>query len=73
MVFGVKQLQREDWIKQPKRKWCTRARQPMKELCTKVKQLQLGVRYVSLYNHKFSKTRDFNNHLLNAMVKDGED
>ena len=34
IVIGVKQLQRKNWVRQAKREWCTRARQPMKELCT---------------------------------------
>ena len=41
MVFGVKQLQRTIWVKQPKREGCTRARQPMKELCMGVRRLPL--------------------------------
>ena len=47
-------------VKQPKKEWCTRARQPMNELCMGVRQLplenlcigvrelQLGVRHLPL-------------------------
>ena len=39
MGFEVRQLQRKNWITQPKRERCTRARQPMKALCMRVRQL----------------------------------
>ena len=41
MVFGVRQLQRINWARQPKREWCTRARRFMKELCMGVRELPI--------------------------------
>ena len=41
MVFGVRQLLRKNWAKQPKKDWCTRARQPMKLLCMGVRQFPI--------------------------------
>ena len=53
MVIKVRQLQRNNWVRQPKREWCTRARQPMKEFCKGVREhliedLCVGVRYLQL-------------------------
>jgi hypothetical protein len=40
MVFGVRQLQKEEnWVKKPKKEWCTWAKQLMKELCTTTRHL----------------------------------
>ena len=39
MMFGVRQLQREKWVKQPKNILCTRDRQPKNEWCTRARQL----------------------------------
>jgi hypothetical protein len=41
MVFGVIQLQKQNWVTQTKRECCTRASQPMKELCMGVRQLPI--------------------------------
>ena len=41
MVFGVIQLQRKNWVTQTKRECCTRASQPVKALCKKVRQLPI--------------------------------
>lgn len=60
MVIGVRQLQRKKWARQLVNESCTRARQPMDKLCTRVRhfpmedlcvrvrQLQLGVRHIPL-------------------------
>ena len=52
MVFGVRQLQRNNWVKQHKRECFTRAIQPMMELCMGVRQLLgdlcVGVRHLPL-------------------------
>ena len=59
MVFGVRQLQRKKWVKQPKREQYTRARQLMKELCTWVRwilveDLCVGVRQLQLEDMNYS-------------------
>ena len=60
MVIGVRQLQRKKWTRQPVNELCNRARQPMdnfytrvrqftmEDLCVGVRQLQLGVRHLNL-------------------------
>ena len=59
MVFEVGELQRKNWVKFEK-EWSTRVRQPMKDMCTGVRQLpiedlcvgvrelQLGVRHLPM-------------------------
>ena len=52
-MFGVRQYQRNNWVSQPKRTQCTRAKQPLKEFCIVVKQISiedlcLGVRHLPL-------------------------
>ena len=51
-MFEVGQLQRENWVIS-KKKWSTRARQPVKDLCMGVRQLPIedlcvGVRELQL-------------------------
>ena len=53
MVIGIRQLPTKDWVRQPKREWCTRGRQLMNELCMRVRHLLiedlcLGVRHLPL-------------------------
>jgi hypothetical protein len=60
-IFVVGQLQRKNWIKQPAREWCTRARQPLKQLCIGVRQLLIedlcvGVRELRQEGMNRSKT-----------------
>ena len=41
IVFGVRQVQRKNWIKQPKKEWCKWDGQPMKILCMGVSQIPI--------------------------------
>jgi hypothetical protein len=55
IVFEVRQLQREHWVRS-KKEWSTRARQPVKDwevrqlpiedLCVEVRELHLGVKHL---------------------------